>query len=163
VTLTGSHLGSAVVVSFNGAWAKFVVGSDAQITAAVPAGATSGPVAVITRGGQTASAQDFVVTVTPALALSVRPAVSSLIRRVRLVGLLSPPSLAGANVTVTVQLRRGGAWKPVKTAVRATTAAGAYAWSYLPPRKGAYRAKAAIAPAPANTAAESPWSAFRVK
>ena len=62
-------------------------------------------------GGEASSLQDFIVSVTPALTLRVTPAVSSPTRRVTIRGSLSPLSLSGATVTVSVQLlqrRRSG-------------------------------------------------------
>ena len=53
VTLTGVGLAGVTAVSFNGAAAQFSVTSASQISATVPAGATSGPVTVTSpvRGG----------------------------------------------------------------------------------------------------------------
>ena len=90
VTLTGQHLDRTRAVIFNGVWAAFVVDSDTQITALVPAGATSGLVSVLTPGGKVSSATDFVVTVTPSLKLKARPTRIAVRRRVRMSGLLAP-------------------------------------------------------------------------
>ena len=65
VTLAGSGLTGATEVTFNGAAAAYTVDSDAQITATVPAGATSGPLVVTTPGG-TARLRSFTVTSPPA-------------------------------------------------------------------------------------------------
>ena len=51
VVLTGTNLTGATAVSFNGTGATFTVNSATQLTALVPAGATSGPVTVATLGG----------------------------------------------------------------------------------------------------------------
>ncbi|WP_460504359.1 IPT/TIG domain-containing protein, partial [Hymenobacter agri] len=51
VTITGTNLTGATAVSFNGTSASFVVNSATQITATVPAGATTGLVTVTTPGG----------------------------------------------------------------------------------------------------------------
>ncbi|MDO7876666.1 FG-GAP-like repeat-containing protein [Hymenobacter sp. ASUV-10] len=62
VTITGSHLGTTLNVSFNGVPAtSFTVVSATQLTAVVPAGATSGPVVVTTQGGSVTSATAFQV------------------------------------------------------------------------------------------------------
>ncbi len=53
VTLTGTYLGSATGVSFNGTAATFTVVNATTIRATVPAGATSGNVTVTTPGGTT--------------------------------------------------------------------------------------------------------------
>ena len=62
VTISGTNLADATGVSFNGTDATFSVGSDAQITATVPAGATSGRVTVATAGGTATSKKVFKVT-----------------------------------------------------------------------------------------------------
>ena len=66
VVLTGTGLTSATSVEFDGVSAHFTADSDTQITATVPAGATSGPVIVTTPGGTVVSS-DFTV-VGPTLA-----------------------------------------------------------------------------------------------
>ena len=63
VTLTGSGLTNASKVAFNGTAAStFTVNSDTQISATVPAGATTGTVVVTTPGGTAASTNSFTVT-----------------------------------------------------------------------------------------------------
>jgi IPT/TIG domain/Regulator of chromosome condensation (RCC1) repeat len=63
VTITGSGFADVTQVKFNGISAASVsVDSDHQITAPVPAGATSGRITVTTLGGATTSATSFVVT-----------------------------------------------------------------------------------------------------
>ena len=84
VTITGAGFAGATAVTFNGAAATFTVDSGTQISATVPPGATSGPIAVTTSGGTGSSAQSFEVIPTPAVAK------------------LSPASgKRGATVTVT--------------------------------------------------------------
>ncbi|WP_395739382.1 choice-of-anchor D domain-containing protein [Prosthecobacter sp.] len=51
VVLTGNGFTGATAVSFNGTSASFTVDSDSQITAVVPAGATTGTISVTTPGG----------------------------------------------------------------------------------------------------------------
>jgi hypothetical protein len=66
VTITGTNLGGATSVSFNGtAASSFVVNSATSITAVVAAGTTTGPVRVSTPGGTATSATSFVVRVVP--------------------------------------------------------------------------------------------------
>ncbi|MCG3120188.1 MAG: hypothetical protein ALAOOOJD_02813 [bacterium] len=65
VTITGNNFTGATNVAFNGTAAGFTVNSNTQITATVPAGATTGKISV-TKSSQTAySANNFTVT-TPA-------------------------------------------------------------------------------------------------
>ncbi|WP_035562859.1 FG-GAP-like repeat-containing protein [Hymenobacter sp. IS2118] len=66
VVVTGTDFTGATAVQFNGLSASgFVVNSATQITVAVPAGATTGPVRVTTAAGSGQSAASFTVT-TPA-------------------------------------------------------------------------------------------------
>ena len=68
VTITGTGLTGASAVSFNGKTSPaFTVASDTSVTAAVPSGATTGPISVTTPSGTTTSVASFVV---PAAALA---------------------------------------------------------------------------------------------
>jgi hypothetical protein len=62
VTISGSSFTGASAVAFNGTSAVFSVNSDTQITATVPAGATSGPISVTNSVGTATSATSFSVT-----------------------------------------------------------------------------------------------------
>ena len=62
VTITGINLNTAVAVTFNGAPAPFQVVSATALTATVPAGATTGPVGILTAGGVAFSAGNFTLT-----------------------------------------------------------------------------------------------------
>ena len=63
VVITGTDLTGATSVTFNGTGATaFTVDLATQITATVPAGATTGKIAVTTPGGTGISAADFTVT-----------------------------------------------------------------------------------------------------
>jgi streptogramin lyase len=64
VTIGGANFTGATAVAFNGTAAGYAVGSANQITATVPAGATSGPISVTTPAGTTTSSGSF--TVVPA-------------------------------------------------------------------------------------------------
>jgi hypothetical protein len=78
VTIIGSGLTGAAAVSFNGVKASFNVDSDAQMTATVPGGASSGPVTVVTRAGTATSSTNFTVSGTTSVSpTSVSPTVSS--------------------------------------------------------------------------------------
>jgi uncharacterized repeat protein (TIGR03803 family) len=62
VVITGESFLEATEVAFCGDLAKFTVNSDTQITATVPAGAMTCPIAVQTPGGHVESAAGFTVT-----------------------------------------------------------------------------------------------------
>ncbi len=72
VTLTGTGFGGVTAVAFGGVTAAFTADSATQITATVPAGAATGPIAVMSPGGSAASAAPFTVTA------PVKPAISRL-------------------------------------------------------------------------------------
>ena len=162
VTLAGSRLNGATAVSFNGVLAVFAVDSDSRITAVVPSAATSGPVSVISRGGKAAGPKAFTVTVVSSLTLKAGPTLQTLGRRVRLGGALRPLGLA-SKLTLSVQQRRRGVWRTIRTISRGASAEGVFAWSYAPPRRGDYRAAASLAASPASTAARSRWVGFRIR
>ena len=86
VTITGQRFAGASAVGFNGVTAAFTLDSDTQITATVPAGATTGPITVVATAGSAASTSDFVVLtqtakVTPVLTKSPPKARYTLTRK----------------------------------------------------------------------------------
>jgi hypothetical protein len=66
VVITGAHFTGVTAVSFNGVAASFVVNSDLQITATVPASATTGPLGVTSPAGAGQSSANFTVPVATA-------------------------------------------------------------------------------------------------
>jgi large repetitive protein len=62
VVITGANFNNVSLVTFDTLAASFTVNSSAQITATVPAGATSGLIAVTTSNGTATSASSFIVT-----------------------------------------------------------------------------------------------------
>jgi streptogramin lyase len=64
VTISGTNFTGATAVAFNGITASYTVNSATQITATVPARASSGPISVTTPGGTATSSSSF--TVAPA-------------------------------------------------------------------------------------------------
>jgi hypothetical protein len=71
VTINGSNFTGATQVKFNEvATSNFVIVSESEIRAEVPAGAATGKISVTTPGGTTASADDFIVTPPPQPAIS---------------------------------------------------------------------------------------------
>ncbi|MBF9223211.1 LamG-like jellyroll fold domain-containing protein, partial [Hymenobacter ruricola] len=99
VTITGTNLAGATSVSFNGTAAGFVVNSATQITATVPAGATTGVLAVTTPGGTATSAASFTVISVPTIS-SFTPASGPTGTTVALTGTnLGSPSTVRVNGT----------------------------------------------------------------
>jgi hypothetical protein len=78
-------------------------------------------------------------------------------------GKVTPTSLAGSKVKLTVQKKRGARWLTVKSVARTISASGAYIWKYKPAKRGAYHMRATIAKTAAHTAAKTNWRTFRVK
>ncbi|HZQ45864.1 MAG TPA: DNA/RNA non-specific endonuclease [Verrucomicrobiae bacterium] len=65
IVITGTNFGSAAAVTFNGVSAAYSVDSATQITATVPANATSGQISVTTPSGTAISSNSFTVTGLP--------------------------------------------------------------------------------------------------
>ena len=68
VVISGTNFTGATSVRFNGSGATFALNSPTQITAAVPPGATTGPIAVTTPGGTATSGTGFTVIPAPTIA-----------------------------------------------------------------------------------------------
>ncbi|MBO2008240.1 IPT/TIG domain-containing protein [Hymenobacter negativus] len=67
VMITGNYFVSVTQVTFNGMSASFVVNSSTQLTATVPAGATTGPLGVTTGSGTGVTTSVFTVLPSPTL------------------------------------------------------------------------------------------------
>jgi len=67
VTINGQNFNGVSEVRFNGTAAAFTVLSATQIRTAVPAGATSGPITVVTENGACASSTAFTVILPPTI------------------------------------------------------------------------------------------------
>ena len=75
VTVSGNNFTGPTNVSFNGTSASFAFVSSKELTATVPAGASTGPISVTTGAGTATSAQSFTVTAPPPPAVVLAPAV----------------------------------------------------------------------------------------
>jgi IPT/TIG domain-containing protein len=73
VTITGANFTGATGVTFSGTSATYIVTDDTSISTTVPAGATTGPIAVTTPGGTAASGLHFTVNELPPLAATIGP------------------------------------------------------------------------------------------
>jgi subtilisin-like proprotein convertase family protein len=123
VVITGANFTGASIVSFGGVpSASFTVNSATQITAKVPAGATTGPVAVTNPGGTGASTQKFVVRHGRSASLNITSSKAS----GRLLA-TDGYSKSAAGVTVKLQKRTLGIWHTV--ASKRTNATGRYSFS----------------------------------
>lgn len=71
VTITGTNFLNVSSVLFNGLASTFVVTNTGLIGAVVPAGASTGPIKIITPGGTNASASNFVLNYTSDLRLTL--------------------------------------------------------------------------------------------
>ena len=114
VTLTGTGFTGATTVEFGGTAAtSYSVVGDTQITTTVPAGATSGPIAVTTPGGTATSGASFTVTVI------AKPSLSRL-----------SPTAAKRGVTVTLTGTSFGSKRGTSYVKFGTTKCGTYvSWS----------------------------------
>ncbi|HEY3376421.1 MAG TPA: SUMF1/EgtB/PvdO family nonheme iron enzyme, partial [Armatimonadota bacterium] len=100
VLLTGTNFTGATAVTFNGTPAKtFGVGSATSMSAIVPSGATTGPIAVTTPGGIAVSTEDFTVYAPPTI-ISFTPNKGPVGQTV---------TITGTNFTGTTSVKFNGA------------------------------------------------------
>jgi hypothetical protein len=96
VTIKGVNFIGATAVKFHGASAKYTVDSSTQITATVPANATTGPISVTTAAGTGTNATNF----------TVAPRISSFTPTSGRVG--TNATINGANFTGTTAVKFNG-------------------------------------------------------
>jgi len=103
VTFNGNNFGSITSVSFNGTTATTFSGNTTQITASVPANATSGPITVTLSNGS------FTTSNFSVLALQIVPSVVSILpNQSQLFNVTVPSQLGNNNVTWSVNGINGG-------------------------------------------------------
>jgi hypothetical protein len=122
VTIDGTNFTGATAVTFNGVSASFTVNSATAITAAVPAGATTGPISVTNPAGTASSAGSFTVT-----AVSNPPTIASFAPSSGPVG--TSVTISGTNFTEATAVTFNGVSASFTvnsaTAITATVPAGA--------------------------------------
>jgi hypothetical protein len=104
--------------------------------------------------------------VTPKLTLKLSGLTGGVLKfgkRLTAKGAVTPTSLVGSKVKLTVQQKKHRTWVKVKGVARTIGATGAYSWKYKPAKKGSYRMQATIAKTVAHTAATTKWLKFKVK
>ena len=109
VAIVGSNLVSVSAVMFNGTSAVFSIISTNRLTATVPAGATTGPVSVITSGGAAVSTGVFVVAAPP-------PNLSATLTNLNAVAVSWPATGSGFVLEQTADLKKG--WGIVTNVIR---------------------------------------------
>jgi hypothetical protein len=138
VVISGSGLTGATSVTFNGVAATYSVVSDTQITATVPATATTGSIAVTTPGGTAIGPTNF--SFETAVARHRSNITLRLSGHLVARGQVDVPDGTDAcerDRLVKIQRRSGGNWRTVRQ--DRTSANGSYR-AGLPDRGGTYRA-----------------------
>jgi hypothetical protein len=124
-------------VTFDGVTAAFVVNSDTQITATVPATASTGPIVVTTPGGTATSSTNFnVETPVERHRSNVTLKLSGHLVATGQVNVPDGTDSCERRRLVKVQRRKAGNWRTVEQ--DRTKADGSYRAS-LPDREGTYR------------------------
>jgi hypothetical protein len=106
VIITGTGFTGATGVTFNGTPALFAVNLDTQVTATVPAGASTGAIVVTTPGGTGTSATPFVVQHPRDVSLHFSKAKGD-------VTVLDGFSACGSSVPVKLQYFRNGKFRTI--------------------------------------------------
>ena len=115
----------------------FTVNSPTQITATVPATATTGPIRVTTPGGTATSTTNFTVSTPHSRTVTLSLKKHLVARGAVNVG--DAFTACEANVPVKIQRRKSGRWKTVGSTT--TSATGSYK-KKIRDKEGKYRAKA---------------------
>ena len=107
IVITGNHFNTASTVSFNGVAASFTVNSNTQITATLPAGATTGTITVASPSGTGTSASNFTVNPLPVLA-----------------PITGTTSVCIGSTTTLANSTSGGTWNIASTGVATINSSG---------------------------------------
>ncbi len=104
--------------------------------------------------------------VTPRLTLRLSGLTSGALKlgkRLTAKGTVSPASLSGNKVVLTLQRKQGSTWVKVTTLTRTINSSGVYSGNYKPAKRGSYRMEATVLKTAANTAVTTAWRTFKVK
>jgi hypothetical protein len=119
VTIAGTNLGGATEVRFNGTAAAIVSNTGTMLAVTVPAGATTGPIAVATPNGETTSAAAFTVTTTPPGGPHQRTLTLELRRHLVALGAVTVAdgeTGCAVGAEVRVQKKIGKRWRTIQAA-----------------------------------------------
>jgi hypothetical protein len=108
VVVAGANFTGASSVKFNGIAASFTVNSAAQLTATVPAGATTGTITVTTPAGTATSTQAFTVVAPADLMVSTSQTLDGTYRNVTITSTGNATLTGTLNVTGTLTVQDGG-------------------------------------------------------
>ncbi|MBI3879480.1 MAG: hypothetical protein HY301_05380 [Verrucomicrobia bacterium] len=145
VIITGANFTGATSVKFNGTTATFAVNNAGQITANVPGGATTGPIAVTTANGTGTSANNFlfvsaasVASFTPAsgtagTSVTVTGANFSNVTAVAFNGTAAPQFRVNSPTQLTVDAPAGATTGPISVTALGGSGASATPFTYLAP------------------------------
>ena len=137
VTIKGTNFTGTTSVTFNNVAATFTVNSATQITATVPATATTGKIKVTNPSGSATSTADFVVSTVHSRSVTLTLKKHVVAKGVVNVG--DTFTACEASVPVKIQRRVNGSWKNVGSAT--TSASGSYS-KKVKDKTGKYRAQA---------------------
>jgi IPT/TIG domain len=139
VKITGTNFTGATSVTFNNVAATFTVNSATQITATVPATATTGKIKVTTPNGSATSATNFVVGVVTKHSRSVTLKLKQHLVAKGVVRAGGAFTACAASVPVKIQRKSSSGWNNVGSTT--TDASGSYK-KKIKDKAGKYRVKA---------------------
>jgi hypothetical protein len=147
-------------------------GDTSQIPSTAKCGVCHGGVTQILKStqhvsngcGTTVGCHGYTATIiTTKVTAKVAPTTIRLGKTVKASGLATPATtLTGKKVALRVDFKKGTAWVKVKSTTATVKSTGAYAWTYKPGKKGAYRVTASISATAKYKASKSKAMAFKV-